>query len=182
MAPDTLLLVVGMQNDKFIHSSDNNLLERVNRSIRAAMTRGWLVVFALDLHHPHHVSFQPDGHHCVLQTWGAQMVHGLEYYMVPRAEMVVRGLDKNQDSDDAFYVSKPSSPSRLRHLLSSSTKRMCVCGSSPDGCIEETVTTASLNGYCMGDPVIISDCCSTVHNSQLLVFKTLDELLLLWDN
>jgi nicotinamidase-related amidase len=80
-----MLLVIGMQNDKyrpactFLPKDAENkaivtapeLLLHVNRCIDVARAREWKVVFALDLHHPRHVSFQKHAPHCVLQTWGS---------------------------------------------------------------------------------------------------------------
>ena len=204
----TVLLVVGMQNDKYrptsLRASDSacdhitfvpHLLAQVNHCIRTARSRGWSVIFALDLHHPQHVSFQKSGGcnsrppHCVLQSWGSNIVTGLEFGF-DGSDMVVRGLDKDQDSDDAFYVSNDgTSPlpvlSRLKRLLRSVTtnerKRLAICGASPDGCIEQTALTASSKGYCRGDPIIISDCSALLTTTpDSLVLKPFSELLSLW--
>jgi nicotinamidase-related amidase len=156
---DALLLVVGMQNDKCsrLHAQLPHLVPRINACIREASARGWKLVFALDLHHPQHVSFQKASPHCVLQTYGAQMVRALEYLQVRDADMVVRGLDKDGDSDDAFYVSA-GSPSRLKDLLWNPVAGQCLrfymCGVSPDGSIEVSAQTASERGC---PPVVIAD-------------------------
>jgi hypothetical protein len=121
---------------------------------------------------------------------------------VPNADMVVRGVDKNYDSNNAFIVSKYSerkndvSYSRLKELLlrQAQWRRLCVCGNSPDGCIQETVRYANENGYCRGDAVIINDAFYTTtrearnnnngdddDNTPFLIFKPLCELLFLWD-
>ena len=171
--PSVLLLVVGMQNDKYrpvvalpnetclsqesIHQiiTSTHLLTKVNECITAARERAWKVVFALDLHHPKHASFQTRPPHCVMQTWGADVVRGLQFGF-DTSDLVYRGLDKDKDSDDAFYVSVPGSPSHLRFLMSEQqATTLCLCGASPDGCIEQTARTASLLGY---KPLIISDC------------------------
>ena len=206
-AADTMLLVVGMQNDKYrpamIRPSSEScsivavphLLQKVNECIRTARARDWQVVFALDLHHPQHISFdEQHPPHCVLQTWGSSVVNGLEYGFVG-SDMVLRGLDKDEDSNDAFYVSQnsaaPPSFSRLRQLLrmpaSSTTgvgelKRLALCGASPDGCIERTALTAATAGYCRGDPIIIDDASilPLSSSSPYLVTKPLSELLFLW--
>ena len=199
---DAVLLVVGMQNDKYRPaslrcSSETQhitacihaplLLARVNACIEAARERGWKVVFAMDLHHPQHVTFAKVSPHCVLQTWGSHMVNGLQYGF-NGSDMVVRGLDKDDDSDDAFYVSKSQKAktlSRLRHLLQTgnASRKMAVCGASPDGCIEATITTAATRGYCRGDPIVISDASTLLSQpseTPCLVLKTLSELLALW--
>jgi nicotinamidase-related amidase len=197
---DTMLLVVGMQNDKYrpaVLSLDRqadpivvtpHLLGKVNECIEAARARKWQVVFALDLHHPKHVAFQTQTPHCVLQTWGSEIVKGL-HYGFDGCDMVLRGLDMDDDSNDAFYVSNSKAgaetPSQLRKLLKPTAtapiKRLCVCGASPDGCIEQTVNTASIKGFCRGDPIIISDCSALLAPTPpLLVFKPLSELLRLW--
>ena len=180
--PNTVLLVMGMQNDKLISSTPPTLVPAVNASIRAAYNRGWKVVFSLDLHHPHHVSFTHGPPHCVLQSHGARLVRALDYLYVQNADMVLRGLDKDADSDDAFYVSH-GSPSRLRDILwdaaSGQYCRLCVCGVSPDGAMEATVRTATLQGYCLGKPAIISD--ASFLPPTHATFYTLDELLSLWD-
>jgi nicotinamidase-related amidase len=79
--------------------------------------------------------------------------------------MVVRGLDIDGESDDAFYVSFPHSPSRLRSLLPSYTT-IYMCGASPDGCIEATARTASLLGY---HPVILGHSCSSLYQPSEFV-------------
>ena len=180
----TVLLVVGMQNDKYHTRAEytcTTTLSNINKCIQAARKMNWQVVFALDLHHPQHMSFQKQIQHCVLRSWGSDMVNGLEYGF-PGSEMVLRGLDKDDDSSDAFFVSNilNETPSQLRALVAES--RLCLCGFSPDGCIEQTAITASTRGYCDGDPIVISDCCSllTPSLSPYLSYKSLTELLVLW--
>jgi nicotinamidase-related amidase len=173
--PDTVLLVVGMQNDKLRSARPSldaalqdvvvspDLPARVNGCIRAARQRGWKVVFALDLHHPRHASFAATGAHCVLQTWGAEVVRGLDYGF-PGSDLVLRGLELDEDSDDAFFVSKaPAGAVRTSlhtHLLDprGEPRRLLLCGASPDGCIEQTARTAALGGHCRGPPVVVADC------------------------
>jgi len=179
-----VLLVVGMQNDKYsarVAYTCETSLARVNNCIQAARDREWQVIFALDLHHPQHISFQTQHPHCVLRSWGSEMVNGLQYGF-DGSDMVVRGLDKDDDSNDAFFVSNMlfDEPSQLRALIAS--RRLCVCGFSPDGCIEQTAMTAATRGYCQGDPIVISDCCSLVspYLSPYLSLKPLAELLAIW--
>jgi nicotinamidase-related amidase len=81
------------------------------------------------------------------------MVKGLQFGF-PNSDLVVRGVDLDQDSNAAFYVSTPGSPSHLRDLLGD-IKTLYLCGASPDGCIEQTAQTASSLGY---QPTILSDC------------------------
>lgn len=176
----TVLLVVGMQNDKCSRCS-TVLVPRVNACIRAAQTRGWRVVFALDLHHPRHISFQTETPHCILQTLGAGMASGL-LFGFPGSDLIVRGVDQHEDSNDAFFISEPSNTySLLRTMLCGGNTRLCLCGASPDGCLEQTTLTASLRGYCRGDPIIISDASYLCQIPASLVCKDLDHLLALWD-
>jgi nicotinamidase-related amidase len=146
--------------------TSTHLLTKVNECITAARERSWKVVFALDVHHPKHVSFQTQRPHCVMQTWGADVVKGLQFGF-DESDLVYRGLDTDKDSDDAFYVSVPGSPSHLRFLMSEQqATTLCLCGASPEGCIEQTARTAHLLGY---SPLIISDCSillpSTTHHT-----------------
>lgn len=183
-----MLLVVGMQNDKISAmawggegaslrgqtvptASVDALRGEVNRCIEFATAAGWKIAFVLDLHHPMHCSFEGHGGalqpHCVLSTWGCNPVSGM-HFAVPGSDLLIRGVDADGDSADAFWITeKPHLHATHTRLLASldcirggETKRsntvsskkkaqaarepplLVLCGASPDGCIENTVASA----------------------------------------
>ncbi len=180
IAQTNVLVVFGMQNDKFTSLEDlklevvnlkgyDGIIGRVNKCIDYAQSNGWKVVYALDIHHPRHSSFEEQGgvnkRHCVLATWGSTHVCGL-HYAIPGSEQVVRGLDIDGDSDDAFYITEKSQcthsrESRLAEIIrehkthNSGAANLYLCGISPDGCIEKTAKTGQRLG---NKAIIISDC------------------------
>lgn len=158
------LLVVGMQRDKLsamnrggeaainrtqLKRSDrsDSICGEVNKCIDYATKNGWCVTFAMDMHHSGHPSF--DGHggalrpHCVLRTMGYDPPTGLRFGEMGM-DVVYRGMEAEGDSADAFWVITGKCGSRLQGLLSS--EGIVLCGTSPDGCIENTLATAKKRG------------------------------------
>ncbi len=163
-----MLLVVGMQNDKLsamawggekasLHHGRNGVVptasvtafcSEVNRCIEFASAAGWRTTYVLDLHHPMHCSFQGHGGalhpHCVLSSWGCNPVSGL-HYAVPGSDLIIRGVDADGDSSDAFWITEMphphAAPTRLFDTLGCATT-LVICGASPDGCIENTAASA----------------------------------------
>jgi nicotinamidase-related amidase len=175
MSSRPALLVVGMQNDKAammnrlsagedkkhaVAVCDARFVKSVNMCIDAASAMGWLIIYAKDLHHQRHCSFQDVERHCVLGSWGSEHISGLRYAL-PGSEQLVRGLDMDGDSNDAYYVtdqnySKYIKESSLRSIMAVNCyTNLLICGLSPEGCIEQTATTAARFGH---RPIIISDC------------------------
>lgn len=162
-----ILVVVGMQNDKLSamawggevakdkggtvpKSQDmrTGLVTEVNRCIDIAMEAGWKVKYVLDVHHPMHSSFKGHGgdlqSHCVLSTWGCNPTSGLKFGL-PGTDLLIRGLDRDGDSANAFWTTVSSSPTRLLASTAGSPL-LILCGASPDGCIENTAATALGHG------------------------------------
>ena len=155
------LLVVGMQRDKVNamcrggeataqmkrHERFDTICDDVNQCIDFAMKNGWGVTFAMDMHHPKHGSFVGNGGelqpHCVIRTMGYDPPTGLRFGEAGM-DTVFRGIEMDGDSADAFWVSTRKSGSRLHGLLSA--EGIVVCGTSPDGCIENTIATALEKG------------------------------------
>jgi nicotinamidase-related amidase len=163
------LLVIGMQNDKLAiinrhlekeNTITSSFIKNVNASIELARDRGWMIIYAMDLHHTNHCSFARQPKHCILGSWGSVQVSGL-HYALPRSEQLVRGLDIDGDSNDAYYItdkgySECAKESRLREIINAShLSPLYISGLSPDGCIEQTCLTAAKFGH---EPIIISDC------------------------
>jgi nicotinamidase-related amidase len=186
------LLVVGMQNDKAMmmnHSlvkenkrpiaCDTQFVNAVNMCIDAANERGWLIIYAKDLHHCRHCSFQHVESHCVLGSWGSVHISGLRYAL-PGSEQVVRGLDIDGDSHDAYYITDPTyskytKESSLRSIMAvKGLTSLLICGLSPEGCIEKTAATAARLGH---NPIIISDCTVLATSTSLPITKPLKEIL-----
>jgi nicotinamidase-related amidase len=163
------LLVIGMQNDKVAminkYLEKENLIsspfiKKVNTSIEMARDRGWVIIYAMDLHHSNHCSFAQQGRHCILGSWGSVQVSGL-HYALPRSEQLVRGVDIDGDSNDAYYItdrhfSACTKESKLREIINADNLHpLYISGLSPEGCIEQTCYTAATFGH---EPIIISDC------------------------
>jgi nicotinamidase-related amidase len=196
---ETTLLVVGMQNDKInamgwrgeeasLHSQTtvpnpphvSAFRDEVNHCIEFANAAGWKTTYVLDLHHPMHTSFVGYGGtlkpHCVLSTWGCNPVSGM-HFGLPGSDLVVRGVDTDGDSADAFWTTAHphphASPTRfvlVHHLTHHHADTWCtrlleslggvqkksrkkvkpllvICGTSPDGCIENTAASAERLGF-----------------------------------
>jgi len=147
------LLVVGMQVDKvgamrLSSAHQQQLVRAVNSCVEMVAQRGGKIIYALDLHHPKHSSFVNGEKHCVLGTLGAEPVVGLHFGQAG-SDIVFRGLDRDGDSSDAFWITEPphedATESRLGQMLRHHcTQLLIVCGASPDGCIESTVASARL--------------------------------------
>jgi nicotinamidase-related amidase len=157
------LLVVGMQRDKISAMSRGGegalissctmrhdarcatICSEVNRCIDYAMKNGWGVTFAMDMHHPNHPSFDVNGGtlrpHCVLRTMGFEPPTGLRFGD-KGMDMIFRGIELDGDSADAFWVTEKMCSSRLQL----SEEGVVLCGTSPDGCIENTMATAIQKG------------------------------------
>ena len=137
----------------------------MNRCIDFATTNGWKTTYVMDLHHPMHTSFEGHGGtlkpHCVLSTWGCNPISGM-HFGLPGSDLVVRGVDSDGDSADAFWTTAPphphASPSRLLESLGGVPKKsrkkktsnaplIVICGISPDGCIENTAASAARHGF-----------------------------------
>jgi nicotinamidase-related amidase len=158
------LLVVGMQKDKVSAMArggeeneqrlirhdgrSDSICGEVNRCIDFALKKGWGVAFAMDMHHRSHCSFYNNGgalrNHCVIGTMGYDPVTGLRFGEAGM-DMVCRGTEKDGDSSDAFWDVAKKCGSRLQSILSKEDG-VVLCGTSPDGCIENTIATARERG------------------------------------
>jgi nicotinamidase-related amidase len=166
------LLVVGMQKDKVSamtrggeendkrstkhNAKSDTICGDVNQCIDFAMKNGWKVVFAMDMHHRGHSSFYVNGGtlrtHCVIGTMGYDPVTGLRF-CENGMDIVWLGTEKDGDSSDAFWDIAKTCGSRLHSMVSDG---LVVCGTSPDGCIENTIATAQGRGipvHIVGDAV-----------------------------
>ena len=178
------LLVVGMQRDKLSamtrggegndkrstkhDARSDTICGDVNRCIDFATKNGWKIVFAMDMHHKGHCSFYVNGGtlrtHCVIGTMGYDPATGLRF-CESGMDIVWMGTEKDGDSSDAFWdIAKTcgmacAQSSRL-HGVIAKTEGLVVCGTSPDGCIENTIATARERGvpvHIVGDAVWLLD-------------------------
>lgn len=168
------LLVVGMQRDKVAamtrggeendkrstkhDARSDTICGNVNRCIDFAMKNGWKVVFAMDMHHKGHSSFYANGGtlrtHCVIGTMGYDPVTGLRF-CENGMDVVWMGTEKYGDSSDAFWDIAKRIGTRL-HSIVAKSDGLVLCGTSPDGCIENTIATAREKGvpvHMVGDAV-----------------------------
>lgn len=163
-----VLLVMGLQNDtvKFLKDEKKQILKSFEDCITHASNLNWLVVYAIELHHAKHSSFENQGGllpaHCVLGTWGASYALRTPSCSCFLPEQTVRGLDVDDDSNDAFFVSSHaasfstgSNKSNLRDILMNhkqNTKKdivLLACGVSAFSVdtVLHTVQTAMRLGF-----------------------------------
>ncbi len=156
--PATALVVVDMQHD-FAHpagslfvAGGDALLGPVNAEIAAARAAGAPVVFTQDWHPPVTPHFQPQGGvwpvHCVRDTWGAELVAGLDVGDCP----VVRKGTGGEDGYSGFTMRDPTSgidiPTELDALLrEAGVTALVVVGLALDVCVKATALDGLRLGY-----------------------------------
>ena len=156
--PGTALVVVDLQNDfadpggsLFVAGGDT-LLDALNAEIAAARAAGAPVVFTQDWHPPTTPHFQPQGGvwpvHCVRQTWGAELVAGLDVAGAP----VVRKGTGGEDGYSGFTMRDPVTgtdiPTELDDLLrAAGVTALVVVGLALDVCVKATALDGLRLGY-----------------------------------
>lgn len=156
--PTTALVVVDMQNDfadpagsLFVAGGDA-LLELLNAEIAAARAAGSPVVFTQDWHPPVTPHFQAQGGvwpvHCVRDTWGAELVPGLDVAGAP----VVRKGTSGEDGYSGFTMRDPVTgvdiPTELDALLrQAGVTALVVVGLALDVCVKATALDGLRLGY-----------------------------------
>jgi nicotinamidase/pyrazinamidase len=156
--PATALVVVDMQNDfadpagsLFVAGGDA-LVGPLNAEIQVARAAGAAVVFTQDWHPPVTPHFQAQGGvwpaHCVRDTWGAEIVPGLD---VAGAPVVRKGMG-GEDGYSGFTMRDPVSgveiPTELDALLrEAGVTALVVVGLALDVCVKATALDALLLGY-----------------------------------
>jgi nicotinamidase/pyrazinamidase len=151
------LIVVDVQNDfadpdGSLHvPGGKEVVPVANREIRRAADAGALVVFTQDWHPPSTPHFAKDGGiwpvHCVRDTWGAELVPGLDV-----AGPVVRKGVGGEDGYSGFTVRDPETgderPTGLADLLRErDVGRVVVLGLATDYCVKETALDAVGEGF-----------------------------------
>lgn len=156
--PTTALVVVDMQNDfadpagsLFVAGGDA-LLGPLNAEIAAARAAGASVVFTQDWHPPVTPHFQAQGGvwpvHCVRDTWGAELVPGLDVDDAP----VVRKGTGGEDGYSGFTMRDPVTgvdiPTELDALLrEAGVTALVVVGLALDVCVKATALDGLRLGY-----------------------------------
>lgn len=156
--PATALVVVDMQNDfadpagsLFVTGGDA-LLGPLNAEIAAARAAGARVVFTQDWHPPVTPHFQAQGGvwpvHCVRDTWGADLVPGLDVADAP----VVRKGTGGEDGYSGFTMRDPETgvdiPTELDALLRpAGVTALVVVGLALDVCVKATALDGLRLGY-----------------------------------
>jgi len=151
------LIVVDVQNDfadpnGSLHvPGGKEVVPVANREIRRAADAGALVVFTQDWHPPSTPHFAKDGGiwpvHCVRDTWGAELVPGLDV-----AGPVVRKGVGGEDGYSGFTVRDPETgderPTGLADLLRErDVGRVVILGLATDYCVKETALDAVGEGF-----------------------------------
>jgi nicotinamidase/pyrazinamidase len=156
--PTTALVVVDLQNDfadpaGLLHvAGGEDLLDAVNAEIAAARAGGAPVVFTQDWHPPQTPHFQNQGGvwpvHCVRDTWGAELVDGLDVADAP----VVRKGTGGEDGYSGFTMRDPvtgdDEPTGLDAILRrSGVTAVVVTGLALDVCVRATALDGLRLGY-----------------------------------
>lgn len=153
----TALIVVDLQNDfadpkgALYVQGGESVVAVVNREIARAGEGGAVVVFSQDWHPPDTPHFAKDGGtwpvHCVRDTWGAELVSGLEV-----TGPVIRKGAGGEDGYSAFGVRDPvtgeQAATGLAALLHErQVERVVVVGLATDYCVKETGLDALREGF-----------------------------------
>lgn len=153
----TALIVVDVQNDfadphGALHvPGGEGVVAVANREIRDAAAADALVVYTQDWHPPSTPHFAKDGGvwpvHCVADTWGAELVAGLDV-----TGSVIRKGVGGEDGYSAFAVRDPQTgreqATGLADLLRErGIERVVVVGLATDYCVKETALDAVLEGF-----------------------------------
>jgi len=156
--PTTALVVVDMQNDfadpagSLYVAGGDTLLAPLNAEIAAARGAGAPVVFTQDWHPPVTPHFQAQGGvwpvHCVRDTWGAELVPGLDVAGAP----VVRKGTGGEDGYSGFTMRDPVTgvdiPTELDALLrDAGVRALVVVGLALDVCVKATALDGLRLGY-----------------------------------
>lgn len=179
MAPDTVLIVVDVQNGftpggSLAVPGGDEIVPVINGLARRFAN----VVLTQDWHTPDHVSFAsqhpgrqpfetvalpygqqvlwPD--HCVMGTEGAAFHPGLS---VPHAQLVVRkGHNREIDSYSAFLEADRRTRTGLDgYLTSRGLRHAYVCGLATDYCVAWTALDARRFGF---DVTVVEDACRAI--------------------
>ena len=153
----TALVVVDVQNDfgdpegGLYVAGGEDIVEGVNAEVAAARAAGAFVVYTQDWHPETTPHFAKDGGtwpvHCVGDTWGAELMPGLDVV----GPVVRKGTDGG-DGYSGFSVRDPESgdehATRLGALLEEhGVERVVVVGIAQDVCVKATVLDARRLGY-----------------------------------
>lgn len=157
-SPGIALVVVDMQNDfadpagsLFVTGGDV-LLGPLNAEIAAARAAGAPVVFTQDWHPPVTPHFQAQGGvwpvHCVRDTWGAELVAGLDVAGAP----VVRKGTGGEDGYSGFTMRDPETGVDIATELDALLRRagvtaLVVVGLALDVCVKATALDGLRLGY-----------------------------------
>jgi len=153
----TALIVVDVQNDfADPHGSLSvpgaaDIIAVVNQQIADALVAGARCVYTQDWHPPDTPHFAKDGGpwpvHCVRDTWGAELVPGLDV-----AGPVVRKGTGGEDGYSGFTMRDPRTladrPTELAEMLrSKGVREVVVVGLATDYCVKETALDAARLGF-----------------------------------
>ena len=153
----TALLVVDLQNDfadpegGLYVPGGEEVLPLANNEIGRATEAGALVVFTQDWHPPDTPHFAKDGGvwpvHCVADSWGAELVPGLDV-----AGPVIRKGVGGEDGYSGFSVRDPvtgdEDTTGLADLLRTrGVERVVIAGLATDYCVKETGLDAIRQGF-----------------------------------
>jgi nicotinamidase/pyrazinamidase len=161
LKPDSLLIVVDMQND-FITGSlavpgAEDILPTVNACINHARRHAAHIAYSMDFHKEDHPSFKPQGGlwppHCVMGTSGQKLADTLDPALAyNKRTFVLKGYD-----DEAYSAFDKTG---FGHYLKwQGVKEVYVCGLALDYCVKATAIDAKALGY----PVaVVLDACAAV--------------------
>lgn len=179
----TALIVNDVQNDfadpsgaLYVPGAEGTVTT-INDQIRQATAAGALVVYTQDWHPPITPHFAKDGGrwpvHCVRDTWGAQLVPGLE-----RSGPVVRKGVGGEDGYSGFTVRHPetgrTSSTGLAELLRErGIAQVVIVGLATDYCIKDTALDALAAGF---GAMVLGDCVRAIDREPGDGARALDEV------
>jgi len=148
---DIILLGIDLQNDfghkdgKLYVKGSENIVDAINSNKFMEIFGMGKIFWTKDFHPQNHCSFVDNEGiwpvHCVIGTWGARFINGLDY--VDDDIIILKGVDTDVDSYSAFFDNNKAKETNLKSILKSSgIKKLFVFGIATDYCVKFTVLDA----------------------------------------
>jgi len=183
---NTALIVVDMQNDfghpdgsLFVAGGDA-IVGAINDEIERTAAGGGTIVLTQDWHPESTPHFIDDGGvwptHCVADTWGAELIDGLDPNH--RASAVIRKGTNGEDGYSAFAMREPGGdvdiPTGLAEMLHErGIEHTVIVGLATDVCVAATAKSAAEAGF---ETMVLWDATRPVEPDAETTERVLDEL------
>jgi len=154
--PDTTaVVVVDMQND-FCHpdgalyaEGSEAVIENVNEVVRSVDSAE--TYFTQDTHEEDDPEFEQWGEHCLRNSWGFDFHEDLVPAFPPN---VIQ-----KDTYDAFHETNFDAM-----LTDNGIETLIICGTLANVCVQETASSAALNGY---EVIVVGNAVGYINEDQL---------------